>query len=52
MSEAMQPTERPHRNHGLFSDHYLNATLPERPRWKALAEQAQPVMEEIATVAS
>jgi hypothetical protein len=24
---------RPHRNHGLFSDHYLNVTLPERPDW-------------------
>jgi hypothetical protein len=29
-----QPVGRPHRNHGLFSDHYLNVTLPARPDWK------------------
>ena len=26
-----EPKGRPHRNHGLFSDHYLNVTLPTRP---------------------
>src|SRR5215210_4347489 len=50
MPEATQPPEQPHRNHGLFSDHYLNVTLPERPGWKDLAEQARPVMDEIAEV--
>ena len=43
-----QPKGRPHRNQGLFSDHYLNATLPARPDWKALADEARPAMEEIA----
>ncbi|MGH3090334.1 MAG: DNA methyltransferase [Rubrobacteraceae bacterium] len=46
------PGERPHRNHGLFSDHYLDATLPERPGWRELAKRAKPVMEEIAGVLS
>ncbi len=26
--------ERPHRNHGLFSDHYLDHTLSERADWR------------------
>jgi hypothetical protein len=43
-----QPTGRSHRNQGLFSDHYLNATLPARPDWKALANEAHPAMNEIA----
>ena len=49
----MQNTEltgRPYRNHGMFSDHYLNVTLPARPDWKALADGARPAMEEIAGV--
>jgi hypothetical protein len=48
MSEGTQLAGRPHRNHGLFSDHYLDATLPGRPEWKGLAERARPVMEEIS----
>lgn len=43
-------TEHPHRNHGLFSDHYLNETLPARPEWQNLAEEARPVMENIARI--
>ena len=46
--QNMQPAGRPHRNQGLFSDHYLNVTLPARPDWKALAGEARPVMEGIA----
>jgi hypothetical protein len=46
--QTAQPTGRPHRNQGLFSDHYLNATLPTRPDWKALGDEARPVVEEIA----
>jgi type I restriction-modification system DNA methylase subunit len=42
------PTARPHRNHGLFSDHYLDVTLPERSGWKSLVEQACPLMEGIS----
>ncbi|MBA2534861.1 MAG: class I SAM-dependent DNA methyltransferase, partial [Rubrobacter sp.] len=45
-----QPKGRPHRNQGLFSDHYLNATLPARPDWKGLADEARPVMDEIASL--
>jgi hypothetical protein len=45
-----QQAGRPHRNHGLFSDHYLNVTLPARLDWKALAVEARPVIEEIASL--
>lgn len=34
-------TSMPHRNQQLFSDHYLDVTLPERSDWKALAAEAQ-----------
>ncbi len=44
------PAARPHRNHGLFSDHYLDVTLPERPGWESLMEQARPAMEEISSL--
>ena len=52
MPEATQLIQatQPHRNHGLFSDHYLYVTLPERPEWKGLVEQARPVMEGISRV--
>jgi hypothetical protein len=39
----MALTFLPHRNQQLFSDHYLDVTLPERSDWKALAAEAQPV---------
>ena len=29
-----------HNNQQLFSDHYLNVTLPQRPEWKLLAHDA------------
>lgn len=48
--QTAQPTERPHRNHGLFSDHYLNTTLPERPDWRALENEAAGKMAEVARV--
>ena len=44
------PATQPHRNHGLFSDHYLDHTLPGRPDWAALAEETRPVMEEVARI--
>ncbi len=44
------PEGRPHRNQGLFSDHYLNATLPQRADWRDLASEARPVMEGIASL--
>jgi len=48
--QTAQPTGRPHRNQGLFSDHFLNATLLTRPDWRGLADEARPVMEEIASL--
>jgi hypothetical protein len=48
--QTAQSAERPHRNHGLFSDHYLNATLPERPDWRALGGEAAEKMAEVARV--
>jgi hypothetical protein len=48
--QTAQPTSRPHRNQGLFSNHYLNATLPTRPDWRGLADEARPAMEEVASL--
>ena len=48
--QTAEPTGRPHRNHGLFSDHYLNVTLPERQDWRALASEAAGKMAEVARV--
>ena len=45
-----QPVGRAHRNHGLFSDHYLNVTLPAQSDWKALIDEARPAMQEIASL--
>jgi hypothetical protein len=45
-----EPAGRPHRNHGLFSDHYLNATLPGRPDWQALATEAEGAMAEVSRI--
>lgn len=50
MLELARPGEQPHRNHGLFSDHYLNVTLPERPDWRALAGEAGPVVERVSRI--
>jgi len=46
--QTAQPMGQPHHNQGLFSDHYLNVTLPARPDWNALAEEAHWAMQEIA----
>jgi hypothetical protein len=45
-----QAPDKPHRNHGLFGDHYLDVTLPERPGWKEMGSEARPAMEEIAHI--
>lgn len=42
--------EQPHRNHGLFSDHYPNVTLPASPDWRALAGEASGAMSEVARI--
>lgn len=39
-----------HRNSGLFSDHYLNVTLPRRTDWRELVSEAGAVMEELASI--
>ena len=52
MLGSAQPGEQPHRNHGLFSDHYLNVTLPGRPDWRTLMEEARPVMEGVSRILS
>ena len=44
------PAARPHRNHGLFSDHYLDHTMPGRPDWRELANETRPAMEKIARI--
>src|SRR5215203_1849783 len=52
MTASTQPPqlEPPHRNHGLFSDHYLNDTLPSHDRWKELVEDVKPVMDRISHI--
>ena len=45
-----EPTGRPHRNHGLFSDHYLNVTLPGRADWAALSGEAEEAMAVVSRV--
>lgn len=40
----------PHHNHQLFSDHYLNHTLPSRPDWNALAGAAAGLRGEITAL--
>jgi hypothetical protein len=39
-----------HKNQQLFSDHYLDAILPGRDDWRALAAEAASVMAQIATI--
>ena len=44
------PAAQIHRNPQLFSDYYLNMTLPRNPEWRLLAEEARPVMEAIKAI--
>jgi hypothetical protein len=52
MTAPTQPPllEQSHRNHGLFSDHYLNETLRRRPDWQQMVEEAIPVKEQIKSI--
>jgi len=51
MTVAQPPLlARPHNNRQLFSDHYLDAVLPTRPEWGALAAEAAPIMARIAAL--
>jgi len=43
--EILPLSAAPHSNHQLFSDHYLNRTLPQRLDWPQLLEAAAPVRE-------
>ncbi len=40
--------ERAYRNNGLFSDHYLDRTLPCRDGWRRLVEESAPTMERLS----
>jgi hypothetical protein len=42
--------DRRHNNQQLFSDHYLNVTLPERPEWKLLAHNAAQTLAVLAPI--
>ncbi|MGB3632597.1 MAG: N-6 DNA methylase, partial [Rubrobacteraceae bacterium] len=52
LSKQPTPAEQHHRNSGLFSDHYLNATLPRRTDWQELVSEAGAVMKKLAGVFS
>ncbi|MBV8822090.1 MAG: hypothetical protein JO123_04815, partial [Ktedonobacteraceae bacterium] len=41
---------RAHNNQQLFSDHYLDETLPRRHDWQALMIEAEPIKEQIAAI--
>ena len=40
----------PHRNHGLFADHYLDHVLPGRADWLRLVGDAAPVLAEVTRI--
>ena len=50
MPDPLPVAAAPHNNHQLFSDHYLNYTLPHRADWAALREAAGPVRDKIAAL--
>ena len=50
LSKQATPAEQHHRNSGLFSDHYLNATLPRRQDWQELASEAGSAMEDLDSI--
>ncbi len=39
-----------HNNQQLFSGHYLNITLAQRPEWKLLAHDARPLLAEVTRI--
>ena len=47
---AMLLGAMPHHNSGLFSDHYLNVTLPRREDWQALAAAARPGLDAVRRI--
>ncbi len=47
-SQLPLPVSRPHNNQQLFSDHYLNEVLPNRPEWRLQLDDARRAQQEIA----
>lgn len=50
MPEILPLSAAPHANHQLFSDHYLNRTLPQRLDWTELLEAAGSVRETLTAL--
>jgi len=50
MTDQQLPLLPPHRNHGLFADHYLDDALPRRPEWARLRSEAAPLLSEVARI--
>ncbi len=50
MSMTGDSVNVPHRNHGLFSDHYLNERLPKHPAWAASADGAEPILARVRQI--
>lgn len=48
--EQPTPAEQHHRNSGLFSDHYLNVTLPRRADWRDLISEAEPALQKVSEI--
>ena len=42
--------DRRHNNQQLFSDHYLNITLPQRPKWMLVAHDAAQALAQITPI--
>lgn len=48
---SSQPSLKyPHRNSGLFSDHFLEKTLPDQPGWEQLGQEAEAVRVQVAKI--
>jgi hypothetical protein len=52
MSDTQLPLSiaRPHNNHQLFSDHYLDAILPQRPVWDLLTAPSRAALQTVAAI--
>ena len=44
------PTAQLHRNRQLFSDYFLNVTLPQNPAWRLLAADARQVRDTLQAI--
>ncbi len=50
MAAVQLPLTQPHNNQQLFSDYFLNETLPKQIDWQALTSEARSVMEKITAI--